>query len=68
MENDRIFVGTESKGLFIFDSKSQQQIARYSSIKTQTNTIGGDYIISLYIDHQKIFGVVWWETESAIAT
>lgn len=53
MENDRIFVGTESKGLFIFDSKSQQQIGSYTSIKTQTNTIGGDYIISLYIDHQK---------------
>jgi signal transduction histidine kinase len=52
-DGDRIFVGTESEGLYIFDLTSQLQIGRYTSIKTQTNTIGGNYIISLYIDHQK---------------
>lgn len=53
MEGDKIFIGTESEGLYIFNSKSLQKIGKYTSDKTQTNTIGGNYIISLYLDYQK---------------
>ncbi|MBK8622952.1 MAG: hypothetical protein IPN79_14655 [Saprospiraceae bacterium] len=53
MEGDKIFIGTESEGLYFFNSKSLQKIGKYTSDKTQTNTIGGNYIISLYLDYQK---------------
>ena len=51
-ENDQIFVGTENEGLLIYDSKTLKQIAHFKSIKHQTNTIGGNYIVSLLKDRE----------------